>query len=662
MKCELIQKQKAYCRSLIIFLFPFSLILSQNKVDTLLEQIKQKPDTTKIRLLNNFCWTYRNKEFQLALESGKEALKISEKIKSKKFQAESLNLMGVIYRDLGKYDKSLSLYMRALQLAQEAKDDRQIAYSYNNIGGIYRLESNYPLAIEYILKGLKKFEERNDKEGAAFCNINIGLVYSRQHNYEKALEYYKISYDLRKELGDNIGKATSLSHIAEIHSEVGNYNEALINYFILEKEYLKLDDKKGQISVWSGIAAVYELQKEFTKALKYRQKALDLSISFKNIEGQITNHSNIAILYARVGQFAIGEQHLRIALDYSSTIKSPYLRLSCYKASAQFYGLKSDYKNAFLYSQQYAALKDSTINQENSSQIAEMEAVYKTSKNEKENALLQKDLEISERQRNFVFLIALLVVIIAFITYNRYHSKKVANKKLQELNALKDKFFGIIAHDLKNPFAAIFGFTNILLHEFESLGDDEKKRLISSIDDSGRQTYKLLENLLYWSRSQTGGMDFNPKLLNLNEIIIEAFFVLESSAKFKKITLYYDAADNMTAFGDENMIKTVLRNLISNGIKFTTQRGKVSVHLKSEITHVKITVEDTGIGISKEIQERLFQIDNVSTSEGTNGEKGTGLGLILCKEFVEKNGGKIWAESEIGKGSKFIFTIPTKNY
>jgi len=657
----LIQIQKKYYSLLIILLFPVTIILSQNKVDSLLEKIKQNPDTTKIRLLNDFCFENRNKFPLLALQAGQEAYKIAVKVDDKTLQAKSLNFIGVVHRNLGSYDKSITLYKRALSLAEEANDSVEIAYSYNNIGGIYRLEGNHKHALEYILKALAVFEKLKDKVGMAYCTVNVGLIYRRQQNYIKALEYLNRTLSIRNEINDRSGKAQALDLIAEVYFDQEDIERALYYFMESEKEYSALNDKKGLASVWGGIGGVYYRKKDYSKAITYRQRALVMSNKIGYIEGEITNYNNLGLIYAKMGSFSKADQNFNAALKIAANTKEIYSQLECYKSVAQYYEIKKDFKSALFYSNKYQQLKDSVSNEENIAFVAEIESNYKAVKVEKENAMLLKDVMFEKRQKNYWVIISFLVVLLAVFIYIRYHSKKITNQKLRELNAMKDKFFGIIAHDLRNPFSAIFGYTNILLHEFESLDDEEKKKLISSIDDSGRQTYKLLENLLYWSRSQTGRMDFNPKQLNLKEIILEVFFILESSARYKNITLYTDAEENVTALGDEDMIKTVLRNLVANGIKFTTHGGKISVLLKSNDKNVEITVEDTGVGFSKEIKEKLFQIDNVSTSLGTNGEKGTGLGLILCKEFVEKNRGKIWAESEIGKGSKFIFTIPTKS-
>ncbi|MCX6169276.1 MAG: tetratricopeptide repeat-containing sensor histidine kinase [Ignavibacteriales bacterium] len=657
----MIQKQKTLFAILLVFLLPVALIFSQNKVDTLLEKIKQKPDTTKIRLLNEFCFVNRNKFPLLALEAGQEAFKIAVKIEDKTLQAKSLNFLGVVHRNLGSYDKSISLYKRALSLAEEANDSVEIAYSYNNIGGIYRLEGSHRHALEYILKALAVFEKLKDKDGMAYCTVNIGLIYRRQQNYIKALEYLKRTFKIREEINDRRGKAQALDLIAEVYFDQENIQRALYYFMEAEKVYKALDDKKGLATVWGGIGGVYYHNKDYSKAITYRKQALEMSARIRFVEGEITNHNNLGLIYAKIGDYSKADKNFDAALKIAARTKEIYSQLECYKFVAQYNEIKKDFKNALFFSKKYHQLKDSVSNQENIAFVTEIESNYNAVKVEKENAILLKDVMFEKRQKNYWIIISLLVVMLSVFIYSRYHSKKITNLKLRELNAMKDKFFGIIAHDLRNPFAAIFGFTNILLNEFESLNDEEKKKLISSIDDSGRQTYKLLENLLYWSKLQTGGMEFNPKELNLNEIVLEVFFVLESTANYKKITLHTNSVESMTAFGDEDMIKTVLRNLISNGIKFTIQGGRISVNFKNDENYVEVRVEDNGTGISKEILERLFQIDNVSTSEGTNGEKGTGLGLILCKEFVEKNGGIIRAESELGKGSKFIFTIPTKN-
>ena len=236
--------------------------------------------------------------------------------------------------------------------------------------------------------------------------------------------------------------------------------------------------------------------------------------------------------------------------------------------------------------------------------------------------------------------------------------RKKTEYLLKEANDTKDKFFNIIAHDLRSPFNSMLGFSKMLDDKFEKYDTEKKKKFINIINQGLQGTYKLLENLLTWSRSQRGTIDFNPEKLNLHLLAEETSGLLHQSTESKSINLKNKIADNIYVNADKDMLSTIIRNLISNAIKFTQKGGDISIDAKSKQQFIEITVKDNGIGIPKEIQSKLFDIGENTSTQGTENESGTGLGLILCKEFVEKHGGKIWVESEVGKGSDFKFTIP----
>lgn len=235
---------------------------------------------------------------------------------------------------------------------------------------------------------------------------------------------------------------------------------------------------------------------------------------------------------------------------------------------------------------------------------------------------------------------------------------EIQRKELESLNSTKDKFFAIIAHDLKNPFSTVLGLSELLAKEFESFEPDKLKIFIEQIYKYSNNTFNLLENLLQWSMLQTGRMPLRPKLINLNELISESIELLRGTATQKGISIDVTAIDNGFVYVDVSMITTVIRNLLSNAIKFTTQSGEIKIDIVREGSMLKISIHDNGVGISLQDQKRLFNIDSNPTTIGTSMEKGTGLGLILCKDFVERNGGTICVESELEKGSTFSFTIP----
>lgn len=233
-----------------------------------------------------------------------------------------------------------------------------------------------------------------------------------------------------------------------------------------------------------------------------------------------------------------------------------------------------------------------------------------------------------------------------------------SEEKLQELNATKDKFFSIIGHDLKNPLFVIQSMSEILETEFNEISDEEKLSFIKAVRESSNSAFALLEDLLHWARCQSGKIDFNPEPLALEKIVKDIFSLVEAQALKKHILLLSHINPSHMIEADKFMISTILRNLVSNAIKFTDTGGRVMIVTKEVVDMIEISVIDSGIGMSAEDINKLFRIDVKNSEIGKSKEKGTGLGLILCKEFAERHGGRIWVESELGKGSKFKFTVP----
>ena len=239
----------------------------------------------------------------------------------------------------------------------------------------------------------------------------------------------------------------------------------------------------------------------------------------------------------------------------------------------------------------------------------------------------------------------------------RLQLEKQANE-LKELNATKDKFFSIIAHDLKNPFHAILGYSNILIEDFRRLDQEDIEQMLKVLVKQSTLAYNLLENLLLWARSQTGRLEIKPEKIDLFSMILDNLSLLKGQAGKKNLQLVPNINDPLEGFADAKMVDTVLRNLLSNASKFTPVNGKIVVSAVRLNDEIEISIRDTGVGIPEKNLENIFKLDSKTNTLGTENEAGTGLGLILCKEFVEKNGGKIWAESEVGKGSTFRFTVP----
>lgn len=251
------------------------------------------------------------------------------------------------------------------------------------------------------------------------------------------------------------------------------------------------------------------------------------------------------------------------------------------------------------------------------------------------------------------------------IRYALEHKKaqeiiKESEAELRKSNVTKDKFFSIIAHDLRSPFTALLNLSNILLDDFEDLDDNTKKEYLGMLQQSSESTFKLIENLLQWSSIQRGIMENNPEEIRLNEAVNKTFDLLKNAAESKHISLLSDVPDDITVYADRNMVESVIRNITNNAIKFTNEDGCIEISAVSENDFATFTIKDNGIGMNETTMASLFQLEKTSSTKGTAGETGTGLGLMLCKEFVSLNNGELHVESKEGEGSTFIVKLPSR--
>lgn len=245
-------------------------------------------------------------------------------------------------------------------------------------------------------------------------------------------------------------------------------------------------------------------------------------------------------------------------------------------------------------------------------------------------------------------------------TFHDITKRKNYEKQLSQLNADKDRFISILAHDLRSPFQNLLGFTEILLRQYRTLKEDDLNMIVSTLHATSRKTLMLLEDTLLWASTTNRKLVFSPSDINLSDLVREVVDILEPIAAVKEIKLTNRSPDTLQAHADKYMFKAILRNLMSNAIKFSNTGGTISVAMAEAENNITVSVTDNGIGIKKNIAETLFSFSSVQTTTGTSGETGSGLGLMLCKSFVEQHGGKIWVNSEENRGTTVSFTIPLK--
>ena len=643
---------------LVCILLLFSQVLAQSKVETLTEKLKTAKGKERVDILGQLCWELRGREPKKAEEYGVSALKLADEIKYDRSIAQISNYLGVVYRNLGDYGQALFLYRRALSFAQKNSDSVQIAYSYNNIGGIYRTEGAYPLALENMLNALKVFESLNDKSGIAFCAINIGIVYRHEKNYEQALKYLNYSLKLRREINFKQGIALALNQIALVNLDQKNYQEALKIYSSIMPLYKEEKDTKGIAAVYGGLGKIYYLMGNNDRAIESLTNSLELNKKISDKDEQINNYLDLGSVYTAKKEFPKAELYLNTALNISEEINSNNAQNKVLLALSRLYEIKGDFQKALEYHKKYSAIKDTLFSSESIQKIGNIQKEYEVEKREMQNNALKKDVDIQSSIRNYLTAIVIIILLFTFLLYKRYKAIKDLSAKLEEANLAKNRFFRIVAHDLRNPLSNSLNYSELLLSEYFEFSSEEKFDMIKSIDESLKKNVALLNNVLDWASSQADTLKFNPEMLNLHELVddVQALFV--QIANHKKIIIKNNIPVDAECFADDFMIKTVFRNLLTNSIKFTNEEGIIEINSSTVKNKLQIDIKDTGIGMAEDDLEKLFRLDMKHSTLGTQREQGSGLGLVICKEFVEKNNGEIFVSSKKGQGTIFSFTLP----
>ncbi len=669
-----------------------------NEAERLADKINfAKGKAEGLRLIG-ICHYYKS-DYSKTVEYSQKSLTIFKNIGNKPGISKCLNVIGVIYYSEGNYTKAFDYYQEAMIINEEIGDKKNLSKNLGNIGLIYMFQGNYPHALDYFQKALKINEELNNNPGVTNYLNNIGIIYYYQKNYPKALEYYNRALKINEEMGDKSGISNCFNNIANIHFNEGNYSQALKYYRETLNYYEEIDDKSSIPSALNNIGFIHQKQGDYLQALEYFQKSLKLREKMGDKLGICNSYSNIGKVFLKTKNYTKALDYTLKSLKLANELDLLKNQASIHGQLSEIYAATKNYQGAYENQVLYKKLNDSIFNETNIKEITSLENKFEFEKEIQAIELEQQrkdavQIEEARRQktvRNSFIGGFLLMALLALIVLRGFLQKRKSNRtllaqkneieeknqqlelqknkiqdfanELEKANETKDKFFSIIAHDLKSPFSSILGFSELLHENFEEFDVTEQKEFINHIFQSARNTYKLLENLLLWSRSQRGRIDFKPEKENLYLLIVETIKILDQTAASKSITLKDDIPEDIFVYADIDLFSTILRNLVSNAIKFTPKGGEVTITARSasddENQHyTEISVKDTGVGISQEKQSLLFKISKNITANGTENETGTGLGLILCKEFVEMHNGKIWAESEPGKGSTFCFTLP----
>lgn len=644
--------------------------------------------------LSNIALAYRNTGmYDSSLFYFNRALQISERLDNKTLEANVYNNLGSVYWDMGKYPLSLANYLDALKIHSELKDKHGIAKTYNNIGNLYRAINNNEEALDFFRKSLDIRKEIDDDKEIAYTLNAIGNTFLKLQQYDNALENYQQSLLMREKAGEDYYIAQSLHNIGRAYDKLGEYEQALKYYKQAFHKRENINDETGMMSVLNDMGNYYRERGKPDKALEKYLDVIEIGKSGREQFYAALSSRKAGEIYLDRGNKEKGLPLVNYSLDLGYENNNATLIKNAYRSLYQYYRQIDNLDKALDYYIKYSDYKDTIQSRQNDLEIAKTQMNYELSLKENqlnkvegkvneltlEKKLNEAELEKQKSIKLFLLITVIMVIIIGVLFYQRfrfriktnkilaekYREIKQANEKLihsqtelKKANATKDKFFSIIAHDLRNPFSALHGLTEHISKNFDDFSKGELKEFVNLVHSSAHQLMELVENLLFWSRSQKGKLNFTPQTIDLKSIIENTVDALEINAKEKNIEITLSMHHSSAVNIDREMITTVVRNLLSNAIKYTPNNGKIAINTKEKNGEISVSVIDDGVGIDRDKQYKIFTSSEDDTLPGTNNEKGTGLGLTLCKEFVEKHNGEIWVTSQKNKGSKFTFTIP----
>jgi len=649
---------KKYSFIIIIYLIPIQLLFAQPKFK-LIKRWEKISTEQRIDSLLKYVWKYRSKNTNLAFKFGREAIKLSENTDKLGLKAKAFNLVGVLYRNISEYDSSLTFYRKALEFAKISNDSEQLGYAYNNIGGYYGYNQMYFLALDNVLHARSIFENIKNKRGIAFCDVQLALWFNLIKDYSDAQHYAKEAIKIRKELKDEFGIAIAQSILSQSYQGKDECNKAINLANNSLKIFKKFDSKNNQGFVLGNIASIKLKHKEYKEALKLRREAVRLLEESRDKIGLIQNYNGLANAYFHLGKYKLAIKAAQKAIALSKKIKNKISLVTSYRILMQVYAKTHNPSRAIEYSLKYGAELDTVLQKQTETRIHEFHKIMAN------NLLAQKNIKLTESLKAnriilyfsvIAFLITLILIIIIVIQNKKLRLK---SNILSNTVASKDKLFGVIAHDLKNPFNTLLGYTDMVLNDFDDFSKAEIKEIFFHLREVSQKLFDMVENLLQWAISQTGNLKCEPEYFKLDDLIKKTIAYLQEHANSKKIEITTNFSDNLVCFADVKMIETALRNLLSNAIKFTHKKGKISISAKNIGDFIELKIADTGIGLTKEEISRLFA-PKKDIRTGTSGETGSGLGLLLVKEFLELNGGKIKEiKSQKNKGTQFTILLPS---
>jgi signal transduction histidine kinase len=671
-----------------LFILPFSLFYAQDtRADSLLNMSTDQADDELAR-------TYY--ELSLALQTvyTDSALQFANRAETMLQRGDPDNLLPYLYKSKGKIyalklltERSIFYYRKAYDEFIKLENYHEIGDCALRIGNLYYDVANFGEAYYFFIQSLTSSERHDDQLSMAKAEINLGNVSHEMGRLSEAEKHYQNAYALYHELGLATDESGALNNIGFIFYDNNQYDSAL-TYFFQVMEKLDPDSLNTTVQhnilsgVYNNTALTYTELGEYKLALDYFKRGLELAITADDEYNISSVYINLGSLYGEMGKLDSALFYLHRALQIADKRGFLSVTLNTFEELAKLHANIGSYGPAYNWQVRYDTLYKSVFTESQSTYISQLRAMYEQEISEKEISQLQSESQVQKMlNKVFIIFIVVIVVLVIIIAVN-LKSKKRTNQmlaernlqisnalqkisesetELQKLNMSKDRIFSVVAHDLRNPVAAVTGFSELLYDNFDEFPVDTQKEYLLQVLQGTQRIQNLLENLLIWARAQMKAVKYQPELLKVKGLVEDCVKEMKANLDHKKVDCLVNINQKYVVYADKAMMHTVLRNLIINAIKFSFPGGKIRITSVSEKNSCSITVSDEGIGIQPEIQEKLFKSNEVVSTPGTTGESGSGLGLVICKEFLELNKGEIRVESEPGNGSSFIIELPVSS-
>lgn len=695
-----------------VYVLCFIAVCKAQNTDSLLVELKKhrSEDSTKVRLIASIASSYRYTSPDSMRRYADMGIGIANSIKDERGVAQCLVAKTLSDLISGNLDEGLQLSTKAIAIFDKLHDSAAMANALFYIAAIHYNQSKFEESIQYYLKTVSVLRHSTDYAHIGDALDNVGICYSTLGKYAESLKYYLEGLKIREKEKSNSDITTSLGNIGRVYASLGNNEKAIeyinrslstqrgssleilmMNYENAGNVYLSVKDTVKALNAFEtagkmadsakqpleinrilcNTAEVYLTMKEYDKAYDLYQRCIKNTSAPNMPAVNAMIHRGLGTILIHRKKYKEGIEALEVSLNMFRENEMNDHYTNTLKNLAEAYAGAGMYDKAYNTLTKYDASNDSILNEQSYKKVQQLQYDYDLQKKQSQIEILAKDKTIAESKadKQKVITIGLIsgLVLLSLVIGNMYRSKKKEQaakdlilqqaEKLQELNNYKDKIFSVISHDIRGPISSLDSSLTLLDEKILSIGQfEEIKRILQQ--QLGSVTL-LLDNLLKWSMANmTGGKANKSEVLDLRAIADQTIAIVQVFADEKKINITNSIPDGLTAIGDSGNVDIIIRNLISNAVKFTRNGGNITVSAEKSGNKTQISITDSGIGMGPAQVKKLFTIAPENSTHGTMGEKGIGLGLLMSYEFAKANKGDIAVTSELGKGSTFTLTLP----